>query len=555
MQKLTSEDEAKHLFNDLDPSSIIDVGTRKEILEDLLRITKEKAEDILAALNKDLGRHYHESCLIELFPTVGDMKHIISKINKWTKPEKVKAPAIVFPSKLHIDKVPLGRGLIIAPFNFPFFLSLPYVSTAIAAGNAVVVRPSNKTPNCDKVLADIARELDKPHIFKVVDCNHEVADMLTALPWNKIFYTGSSDVGRHIMDLASENLVPLTLELGGKSPTFVTKHCDIDLACKRVAFGKTINCGQICVAPDYVLIEHNDECPDLTNEFIREYSKHITKFYGEDVKKSPCFSRMISTASAERIKKMIKEAEEAESSRVSGVSDKMSEKSNKGSSKRESVQGECCGTKHCGGQTLCLSKETKVLLGNSDECDPERRYIPPTIILNPTMEMQCMKEEIFGPVLVVIEVASLKDMLKFVARRPNPLALYAFTDDKEEMELIRRETRSGDLIFNDVVLHCMLSEAPFGGVGNSGMGVAHGYHAFLSWCTLRTTMERNAHGGLSQVDKFFRYAPYEETYQKSLGVISAGWSFDWKDVDPEGGAGVGADAGAAGEGSESAEAE
>lgn len=539
MQKITSEEEAKHLFNDLDPSSIIDVDARKEILEDLLRITKEKAEDILDALNKDLGRHYHESCLIELFPTVGDIKHTISKINKWTKPEKVKAPAIVFPSKLHIDKVPLGKGLIIVPFNFPFFLNLPYVSTAIAAGNAVAVRPSNKTPNCNKVIGDIARELDKPHILKVIDCDHEVADKLTALPWDKIFYTGSSDVGRHIMDLACDNLVPLTLELGGKSPAFVTKHCDVELACKRIAFGKSINCGQICVAPDYVLIEHNDECPDLTSEFIKEYSKHISKFFGDDVKKSPCFSRMISSGATERIKRMIEEAEKAESSRVSGVSGEK-DKDDKDSKDTKDTHDKSCKAEHCGGQELCLSKETKVLLGNSSECDPEKRYVPPTIILNPSVDMQCMKEEIFGPVLVVIEVASLENMLQFVANRPRPLALYAFTDDKEETALIRRETRSGDLVFNDVVLHCMLSEAPFGGVGNSGMGVAHGYQAFLSWCTLRTTMERNAHGGLSQVDKFFRYAPYEETYQKSLGVISAGWSFDWKDVDPEGGAGVGA---------------
>lgn len=552
MLNVESEESVVSLFQDLNPGEIIDVSERKEVLEGLLRVTKSKAQDILEALKKDLGRHYHESCLIELFPTVGDIKHTISKINKWTKPDSVKTPASVFPSKIKIDKTPLGKGLIISPFNFPFFLSLPYVSTAIAAGNVVVVRSSNKTPNCSQVLYDIAREVDRPHIFKVVSCSHDIADKLTCMPWDKVFYTGSTEIGKHIAKLTSNNLVPLTLELGGKSPTIVTKNCDIELASKRIAFGKSINCGQICVSPDYVLIEHNDECQDLTSQFIREYTKHINTFYDNDPKKSSSFSRIISSDACARLKKMIKEAELAQSEFCSshGSSNEMGadEKVIQADSKQDEESGTTSiESSHKSKKAdieksniLVCSTKTQVFLGRSSDVDEESRYVPPTIILNPNMEMQCMKEEIFGPVLVIIEMFSLKDMLEFISLRPRPLALYAFTDDKDEMAIIRRDTRSGDLLFNDTVLHCMLSECPFGGVGNSGMGVAHGYQAFLSWCTLRTIMERNAHGGLSQFDKLFRYAPYEETYQKALGVISAGWSFDWKEVDPEGGAGVGA---------------
>lgn len=488
MEPIENEAQARALFGELDPAAIVDVSARKPLLKKLLRLVQEHADDIIEALKVDLGRHPHESCMIELYPTVSEIKHVISKLKKWSKPDTITTPALLFPSTIKVDKVPLGKGYIISPFNFPFFLSLPYVAMALAAGNAVLVRPSLKTPKCSEVIGEILAELDEKKLVRVISCDHHVADIVTALPWDKIFYTGSPSIGKHIMSIASDNLIPLTLELGGKSPVIITSNSDIELAARRVAFGKLTNCGQICVAPDYVLIEHSDKSADLLKAFLEEFKKNVESFYGGNPHESSYYSRMVTPEATERIKAIIEEAEEEE---------KKNDKENK----------------------------TKVVFGGSKDVVKDEKYVPPTIIVNPTLEMKCMKEEIFGPVLPILELPSLDEIIKFINERPKPLALYAFTDNKEEMDKIAKFTRSGDLVFNDVIVHCSVSEAPFGGVGNSGMGVAHGYQAFLSWCSQRTRVVRDGHGGVQNVDKFVRYAPYDKCHNAMLGYVAAGWKY------------------------------
>lgn len=423
---------------------------RKQRLKQLLAAINKWEQQLCDALWTDLHKSYEEAFLTEISIVKAEIKMHIKKLNCWAKRRKISTPLKLFPSRSYIIKEPLGNALIIAPWNYPVQLLLNPLVGAISSGCTAILKPSPYVPNVSKVIEEmISGTFDKRYIA-VVQGNRDVNTALLQQRWDIIFFTGSPALAKTVMTAAAQNLTPVVLELGGKSPCVIDRSANIKVAARRIAWGKTLNSGQTCIAPDYILIHK-----DIKNEFVKAFAQEVKNLHGEDVKADKHYVRIVNDKAFERVSGYI--------------------------------------------------KSEKVLCGG--ECDASTRFIAPTLLDNPALDSPVMTEEIFGPVFPVITLydnGSIVDSATaFITSREKPLALYYFGDEKDGWNLIHK-TSSGGGCINDVIMHIANEHVPFGGVGNSGMGRYHGKESFEAFSHTRSIIATG-----TWIDLPFRYMPYK----------------------------------------------
>ncbi|SFB51086.1 aldehyde dehydrogenase family protein [Algoriphagus aquimarinus] len=409
---------------------------------------KDHQQEIRNALKNDFGKPESETDLSEIFPVTAEINHSIKKLHKWMTPKSVSTPLPMLGTSGSIYHEPKGRSLIIAPWNYPFNLSIGPLISALSAGCPVILKPSEMTPHTSELISKMISELFAPKEVAVVLGGIETSQALLKLPFDHIFFTGSPTVGKIVMKAAAENLSSVTLELGGKSPAIVDEDADCKDAAEKLIWGKYVNCGQTCIAPDYLLV-HESKLENLFSEM----KVAIQKMYDPDFKgieKSPDMARIVNDKHFNRLTENIEDA---------------------------------------------LSKGAQLVFGGNS--DQHTRYIEPTILRNVSDEMQVMEEEIFGPILPVKSYTSLGEAIDYVNSKPKPLALYFFGVNAEQSSKVLRETSSGNAVINDCVLHYLHMELPFGGVNNSGIGKAHGYHGFLAFSNEKGVLKQRV--GLNNV--------------------------------------------------------
>lgn len=419
---------------------------RKKMLKRLLSVMKQWESDLSQALYKDLHKSYEEAYMTEFSIVYGEIKQHLNHFKDWADRESVSSPLKMFPSRSYIVKEPLGNTLIISPWNYPVQLLLNPLIGAISSGCTAVLKPSPYTPNVSNVLAKMISENFDEEYIAVVQGNREVNERLLSYRFDLIFFTGSPLLGKLVMKAASQYLTPVILELGGKSPCIVDKSCDVKLAARRIVFGKTLNSGQTCIAPDYLFIHKN-----VKAEFIEAFQDELKQMHGVDPEKSEHYVRIVNEKAFDRV--------------------------------------------------LSYMEEGDVIVGGKS--NRETRYIEPTLIENVKCDSSLMTDEIFGPIFPLMEFEDIDEVLKFVNEREKPLALYYFGDEKKGWKVIRK-TSSGGACINDTIMHIANENAPFGGVGNSGMGSYHGRDSFLAFSHRRTVVATP-----KSFDLPLRYMPYK----------------------------------------------
>lgn len=429
---------------------------RIKALRRLKNTIKRYEDEIFEALHLDLRKNKVESYATEVGFVYNSIEEAMKNLKRWAKPTKVKTPIFLMPAKSFIISEPYGTVLIIGPYNYPFQLIVEPLVGVIAAGNCAVIKPSELAPNVSKIILKIIGEaFDESYICAV----EGAIDTNTALINSKfdyIFFTGSPAVGRIVMEAAAKNLVPVTLELGGKSPVIVDKSANIRSAADKIIWGKTVNAGQTCVAPDYVMVHES-----IKNELIKEMKRSINDFYGDDIKVSESLGRIINEKHFNRLLNILE------------------------------------------------SDKESLLYGG--EYDEEEKYIAPSIIEVKDWNSACMKEEIFGPILPIMEYSDLNEVVNAINKQPKPLALYLFTSDKRVEKKVLNEISSGGVSINDTILHLANSNLPFGGVGNAGMGAYHGEESFRTFSHRKSILKKSR-----VLNTTLMYPPYSD---KKLMVI------------------------------------
>ena len=388
----------------------------------MARLLDDCEPQICEAIRNDLGRSEIETRIVETHLLRREVEFAQRHIAKWMKPERMRAPWLLWPSSARIHREPFGVGLIVSPWNYPLQLALAPLVGALAAGNCAVIKPSELAPATSSFLAaTLLRYLD-PECVQVVEGGPSEAEALLAERWDYIFYTGSTRVGRMVMEAAAKHLTPVTLELGGKSPCIVDRSANLRVAARRIMWGKLMNAGQVCIAPDYVLVDETVEA-----ELLTHMAAAIKEFYGEDPRRSPDFARIVNQRHFRRIMRLID-----------------------------------------GGGEIYLGGES---------CEDEL-YIAPTILTKSSLDSPIMQEEIFGPILPVLTVKSTDEAIAFINKREKPLALYLFAEEARVKRQVISGTSSGAITVNYPSVHAAMTCLPFGGVGNSGMGAYHGRASF-----------------------------------------------------------------------------
>lgn len=392
-----------------------------QLLADAMR----KNETVLGeALKKDLGKSAFESYATEIGFVLADIRYTIQNLQKWSAPKRVRTPLYLFPGKSKIQKEPYGSVLILGSYNYPVQLLAEPLVGAIAAGNCAVLKPSELTPHVSEAMYQIVHSTFKEEYIACVEGGVEVNQELLSQKFDYIFFTGSERVGRIVMKAAAENLTPVTLELGGKSPVIIEKTANIKEAARRIAWGKLMNAGQTCVAPDYVLVDESRK-----QQFLTEMKTAFSHLYGKEIKKNPDFGRIVNERHMERLQKI-------------------------------------------------LEQDAKYLFCGG-EADTLQRYIEPAILdLGKDQNAASMQEELFGPILPVLSYHKLEDAVRFVNKRAKPLALYLFTKKRSAEKFVLERVSSGGVCVNDTISHLINPDLPFGGVGASGMGQYHGKYSF-----------------------------------------------------------------------------
>lgn len=392
-----------------------------QLLADAMRKNETVLEE---ALKKDLGKSIFESYATEIGFVLADIRYTIQNLQKWSAPKRVRTPLYLFPGKSKIQKEPYGSVLILGPYNYPVQLLAEPLIGAIAAGNCAVLKPSELTPHVSKAMYQIVHSTFKEEYIACVEGGVEVNQELLSQKFDYIFFTGSERVGRIVMKAAAENLTPVTLELGGKSPVIIEKTANIKEAARRIAWGKLMNAGQTCVAPDYVLVDESRK-----QQFLTEMKNAFFHLYGKEIKKNPHFGRIVNERHMERLQKI-------------------------------------------------LEQDAKYLFCGG-EADALQRYIEPAILdLGKDQNAASMQEELFGPILPVLSYHKLEDAVRFVNKRAKPLALYLFTKKRSAERFVLERVSSGGVCVNDTISHLINPDLPFGGVGASGMGQYHGKYSF-----------------------------------------------------------------------------
>jgi aldehyde dehydrogenase (NAD+) len=401
---------------------------------------------ILAALNQDLGRSARESFVVELSFLYEEMRHTRRHLKQWMKAEKVATPLTLAPARSRVIREPKGQVLIISPWNYPFQLLMTPLIGAIAAGNTVALKPSEMSPATSKVISELVKEYFEACHITVFEGAVDVATALLDRPWDHIFFTGSPAIGKVVAQAAARFLTPVTLELGGKSPAIVDESANIAVAARRIIFGKFLNAGQTCIAPDYVLVHE-----DRRDALVAAMKQQIHVFYGDNPQHSTAFCRIINHKHFDRLTRLL-----------------------------------TAGHIACGGRS-----------------DRSELYIEPTLVVDVTAKDAVMQEEIFGPILPIITFKDYADILSQVRSLPRPLALYLFSERKEMQRSILADISFGGGAVNDTVVHFINPELPFGGIGNSGLGAAHGLNSFLTFSHRKSVLINT-----TWMDLPLRYAPF-----------------------------------------------
>lgn len=425
-----------------------DIGYRKETLKKLLYNIQKSEDLIVKALYDDFKKPEFEAVLTETNYVISELKDTIKNIHKWAKPKRVFPSLLNFPSTDYILTEPYGNVLVIAPWNYPFQLALCPLISAVAAGNRVVLKPSELTPNTSAIIAKIIEKTFHVNHVEVFEGGIEVSNKLLAKRWDYIFFTGSVAVGKVIAKAAAENLTPITLELGGKNPCIIDETANLKLAAKRIVWGKFINAGQTCIAPDYILIQKN-----MKVNFLSFLMEEIIKAYGKKMEKSPDFARIINTKNWVRLDSMI--------------------------------------------------EKEKVVFGG--ETDASKLYISPTIIEEPALDSPIMKEEIFGPLLPILIYETEAEIQNVISRYEKPLAFYVFSENKSFAKKLITTYSFGGGCINDTVVHFSNKRLPFGGVGHSGIGAYHGQLSFDVFSHHKAVVKKG-----NWLDLPMRYAPYKD---------------------------------------------
>jgi coniferyl-aldehyde dehydrogenase len=412
-----------------------DYALRKDRLERLEKATTTFAERLVTAMQQDFSHRsdFEANSLDVTFP-IGEIRMNLRHLKKWMRPRRYPMPKHLLPARARVIAQPKGVAGIISPWNLPVYLSIPPMAAALAAGNRVMLKPSELTPHTSDVLQAMFEEFFYPDEAVVITGGVQVAQAFSNLPFGHMLFTGSTEVGRKVAQAAAKNLTPVTLELGGKSPAIVGQGADLDYAARRIAFGKTVNSGQLCVAPDYVLVPR-----EKIDGFVTATKTALQQLY-PDGTDTPDYTAIISDSHRARLEALVKDARDA------------------------------------GADVIDL---------NADIQDTGRK-LAPTLIVDPPLSIRAMQEEIFGPVLPIIPYDTAQDALDFVARRASPLALYIFTDDKSERDLWLRKSLSGGMCVNETSLHVLADTLPFGGVGASGMGAYHGRAGFETFSHMKS---------------------------------------------------------------------
>lgn len=425
-----------------------DIGYRKETLKKLLYNIQKSEDLIVKALYDDFKKPEFETVLTETNYVISDLKDTIKNIHKWARRKRVFPSILNFPSTDYIYKEPYGKILVIAPWNYPFQLALCPVIAAVAAGNRVVLKPSELTPNTSAIISKIIEKTFHINHVEVFEGGVEISNKLLAQRWDYIFFTGSVAVGKIIAKAAAENLTPVTLELGGKNPCIIDETANLKLAAKRIVWGKFINAGQTCIAPDYILIQKN-----MKVNFISFLIEEIIKAYGKKLEKSPDFARIINTKNFLRLDSMI--------------------------------------------------EREKVIFGG--ETDANKLFISPTLIEEPALDSPVMKEEIFGPILPILTYETEAEIHNVVSRYEKPLAFYIFSENQSFAKKLIKNYSFGGGCINDTVVHFSNKRLPFGGVGHSGIGAYHGQLSFDIFSHHKAIVKKG-----NWLDLPMRYAPYKD---------------------------------------------
>ncbi|HAR4783267.1 TPA: aldehyde dehydrogenase [Staphylococcus aureus] len=437
-----------------------DISFRKEQLKKLSKAIKSYESDILEALYTDLGKNKVEAYATEIGITLKSIKNARKELKNWTKTKNVDTPLYLFPTKSYIKKEPYGTVLIIAPFNYPFQLVFEPLIGAIAAGNTAIIKPSELTPNVARVIKRLINETFDANYIEVIEGGIEETQTLIHLPFDYVFFTGSENVGKIVYQAASENLVPVTLEMGGKSPVIVDETANIKVASERICFGKFTNAGQTCVAPDYILVHES-----VKDDLITALSKTLREFYGQNIQQSPDYGRIVNLKHYHRL------------------------------------------------TSLLNSAQMNIVFGSHS--DEDERYIEPTLLDHVTNDSAIMQEEIFGPILPILTYQSLDEAIAFIHQRPKPLSLYLFSEDENATQRVINELSFGGGAINDTLMHLANPKLPFGGVGASGMGRYHGKYSFdtftheKSYIFKSTRLESGVHlppykGKFKYIKAFFK---------------------------------------------------
>ncbi|PSO48111.1 MAG: aldehyde dehydrogenase family protein [Cyanobacteria bacterium SW_9_44_58] len=423
-----------------------EINFRKEQLQKLKQAISDYQDSITDALFQDLGKPKFEAIVTEVAYCGEEIDYILKHLDGWAKKKPVKTSLNFFPANSFIVLEPLGQVLIIGPWNYPFQLVIIPLLGAIAAGNCAILKPSEMTPNTSQLVSDLISQTFDPDYITVVEGDKTVAQELLQQKFDHIFYTGSPAVGKIVMKAAAENLTPVTLELGGKSPCVVEPDVHLEYSARRIIWGKFINAGQTCIAPDYLLVHR-----DIKEQLVSAMKECIREFYGENPAESPDYAKIVNSKHFNRLSEFLGDG--------------------------------------------------NIIIGG--ETDAESRYIAPTLLDSVSWDDAVMQEEIFGPILPILEYDELESAIAQINERPKPLALYLFSKDKNKQNQILQETSAGGVTLNDTIIHIASTELPFGGVGESGMGAYHGKASFDTFTHYKSVTNRKF-----WLDIKLRYPPY-----------------------------------------------
>lgn len=425
-----------------------DISYRKDKLKSLLKSVINHEKDIIKALYDDFKKPEFEAVITETSYVISELKDAIKNIEYWAKPKKVWPSLFNFPSSDYILSEPYGKVLIIAPWNYPYQLALCPLIAAVSAGNQVVLKPSELTPNTSAIIDKIIKQVFDTNHVEVVLGDAEVSKELLKKRWDYIFFTGSVPVGKAVAKAAAEFMTPVTLELGGKNPCIVDENTDVNLTAKRIVWGKFLNAGQTCIAPDYVVVNHK-----IKSNLITALKREITNAYSVNIENSPDYPRIINDKNWKRLTEM-------------------------------------------------LENETILFGGKTNLLD---KYIEPTLLDEPKLESAVMKDEIFGPILPIISYQNESEIEGIISKYEKPLSLYVFSNNSKWAKAIMAKYSFGGGCINDTIVHFSNKRLPFGGVGNSGIGAYHGQLNFDTFSHKKSIVKKG-----NWLDIPLRYAPYKD---------------------------------------------